>query len=86
MRLIPLAFAAPALVLAATGTMAAVLTKSGEVKTVDKAKHELVLSDGQTFELSKTVKADQIKTGTKVSISYEAKNGKNVASRVTAVR
>jgi len=86
MRYIPLALVAPAVLFVATGAMAGTTTKSGEVKSIDKTKHELVLSSGDTFELNKSVKVDQIKAGTKVSISYEAKNGKNFASRVTTVR
>lgn len=72
----------PALALMATGAMAAAAMKSGEIKSIDTSKHELVLTSGETFELGHGVKASQLKAGTKVSIAYEEKGGKMIASKV----
>lgn len=72
----------PALTLVATGAMAASTMKSGEIKSIDTAKHELVLTNGETFELGHSVKSGSLKAGTKVSIAYEQKGGKMVASKV----
>ena len=76
------ALAIPAIAVLATSAFAANMTKSGEVKSVDVAKHELVLSSGDTFQLNQSIKADQIKAGTKVAVHYETKDGKMIASKV----
>ena len=73
---------AVAAVLATTAAFAAVQTKTGEIKSTDAAKHELVLSSGDTFELSSSIKANKLKPGEKVAITYDTKDGKMVASRV----
>ncbi|MBX9684563.1 MAG: DUF1344 domain-containing protein [Hyphomicrobium sp.] len=69
-----------------SAAFASTLTKSGEIKSVDTAKHELVLSSGETFELAKTIKAEDLKPGAKVTVAYEVKSGKNHASKVEAAK
>ena len=71
-----------AVVLASTAAMAATETKTGEIKSTDAAKHELVLSTGDTFELGSKVKIDKLKVGEKVTVTYEMKDGKMLASKV----
>lgn len=61
---------------------AAAQTKTGDVKSTDIAKHELTLASGDTFEVSSGVKLEKFKPGDKVAITYEAKDGKMVASKV----
>ncbi|MFN0217728.1 MAG: DUF1344 domain-containing protein [Hyphomicrobium sp.] len=78
--LIPLALAGVTML--AVPAFAATQTKSGDIKSTDASKHELVLSSGETFELAPNVKVDQLKVGEKVVVSYEAKNGKMIASKV----
>lgn len=56
---------------------------TGEIQSVDAAKHEIVLKDGKTFEAPK-VNVGKLKAGTKVTVTYEEKNGKLVASKVKA--
>ncbi len=68
--------------LLASTAFAATQTKVGEVKSTDATKHELVLSSGETFELPQAFKIGSLKTGEKVKITYEAKDGKLVAERV----
>ncbi len=75
------------LVLAALTAMSATAfaasqMKTGDVKSTDAAKHELTLATGDTFEVGSHVKLDKIKAGDKVAITYEVKDGKNVASKV----
>jgi hypothetical protein len=71
---------------ASTMALAAVETKVGNIKSLDTVKHELVLSTGETFELSKTVQLKTLKVGEKVSIAYETKDGKMMATKVVAAK
>ncbi len=71
-----------ALALVSTAALAATQTVTGDVKSTDSAKRELTLANGNTFELGSSIKLDKIKTGDKVAITYEMKNGKMVASKV----
>ena len=77
---IALAFAGVAVLSASA--FAAAQTKTGEIKSTDAAKHELVLSTGDTFELGTKVKVDKLKVGEKVVVSFESKDGKMIASKV----
>lgn len=61
---------------------AAPQTKTGEIKSTDAAKHVLVLSSGETFDVSKTIKIDRFKAGDKVTVTYATKDGKLIASKV----
>lgn len=78
--LIPLAIAG--LTIFSMPVFAATQTKTGDIKSTDAAKHELTLSTGDTFELGANVKVDKLKVGEKVTVSYEAKDGKMIASKV----
>lgn len=75
----PVALAALAVV--STAALAA-QTKTGDVKSTDTAKHELTLASGDTFEVGSSVKLNKIKTGDKVAITYEMKDGKMLASKI----
>ncbi|HEY7747517.1 MAG TPA: DUF1344 domain-containing protein [Aestuariivirgaceae bacterium] len=83
-------FAVPIVVLgivsASAMALAAVETKVGNIKTIDTAKHEIVLSTGETFEFPTSVQLTSFKAGEKVSIAYELKNGKMMASKVEAAK
>ncbi len=77
---------APALAAAAaisTGAFAAALSKTGEVKSTDATKSELVLSTGDTFTLPASFKIASLKTGEKVKVTYQMKDGKMVATHVS---
>lgn len=65
-----------------TAALAASQTKTGEIKSTDSSKHELVLSSGETFDVAKTIKIDKFKVGDKVTVTYATKDGKMVASKV----
>jgi hypothetical protein len=81
---IPTVFAG--IVLASSVALAATETKTGEIKSTDAAKKELVLSSGDTFELGSKVKIDKLTVGEKVTITYEMKDGKMLASKVHAAK
>jgi hypothetical protein len=78
--LIPLALAGVTLLSGAA--LAAAQTKTGEVKSTDATKHELVLASGDTFELAKNIKVEKFKAGDKVTVTYDMKDGKMIASKV----
>lgn len=65
-----------------SSAFAAPQTKTGEIKSTDSAKHELVLSSGDTFDVSRTIKIDKFKAGDKVTVTYATKDGKMIASKV----
>lgn len=77
---VPLAFAA--VLMSSLAAFAAATTATNTVKSIDAKKNEIVLNDGKTYELPKKFKTDGIKAGEKVMITFEVKNGKNVASKV----
>jgi hypothetical protein len=68
--------------LLSSAAFAAAQTKTGEIKSTDAAKHELVLSSGETFEVGSAIKLDTFKAGDKVTVTYDMKDGKMVASKV----
>ncbi len=72
--------------LASTVALAATDTKTGEIKSTDATKKEIVLSSGDTFELGGKVKIDKLKVGEKVTVTYEMKDGKMLASKVHAAK
>lgn len=68
--------------LLSANAFAASQTKTGEIKSIDTAKQEIVLSGGESFEAAKAVKLDALKSGEKVKITYDMKDGKMVASSI----
>ena len=69
-----------------SGTAAyAAQSKSGEIKSIDAKKLQVVLVTGEQFQLPKTFDLKTIKAGEKVTVTYDTKNGKMVASDVKAM-
>jgi uncharacterized protein DUF1344 len=58
-------------------------TASGEIKSVDATKRELVLTDGKTFHVTKKVDLKTLKAGQTVNVTYKTKNTTMNASAVT---
>lgn len=52
------------------------------IRSTDAAKHELTLSSGETFTVDSHVKLGSFKTGDKVAVTYDTKDGKKLASKV----
>ncbi|WP_333794403.1 DUF1344 domain-containing protein [Hyphomicrobium sp.] len=75
-----------AVAVASTAALAATHTRTGAVKSADSAKHELTLSNGDTFQVGSSVKLNTLKTGEKVAVTYEMKGGKMVASKITPTK
>ena len=86
----PRKFAVPILVLGLAGAsamaLAATETKSGDIKTLDTAKQEIVLTSGETFNVPASIQLKNFKVGEKVTIAYEMKNGKMEATKVEAAK
>jgi hypothetical protein len=70
-------------VLASPAAYAAPLTKSGEIKSINPVKHEIHLASGETFSLPKTYNFKKLKVGEKVTVSYEKKGNRMMASEIT---
>jgi Cu/Ag efflux protein CusF len=83
MRKMIVPIAAGLLVIAAAAFAA---TASGTVKSVDPKAGTVTLDDGVTYMLPATVKANTIKVGSKVTVTFDKTGGKMVASKVEVVK
>lgn len=54
----------------------------GKIKSVDTSEKTFLLEDGTKIWLGEGVAADTLKEGADVTVSYEDKDGKNVATSV----
>jgi Cu/Ag efflux protein CusF len=75
---------AAGLLVISTGAFAA--TASGTVKSVDPKTGTVTLDDGVTYMLPLTVKADTIKVGSKVTVTFDKTGGKMVATKIDVVK
>jgi Cu/Ag efflux protein CusF len=66
--------------------LAAALSMSGVIKTIDTAKNDVVLQSGETFALPAKFDLKKIKVGEKVKITYEKQGTKMVASEIAAAK
>ncbi len=57
-------------------------TASGVIKQVDPKSDAITLQDGKTFTLGEGTEAESLKVGQKVTVTYELKSGKMVATKV----
>jgi len=72
--------AAAALLLAAASSMAqAAETITGEIGAVDLNARTIEL-EGVTFQLDKSITADDLKVGAKVTVTYDEADGKVIAT------
>jgi len=56
---------------------------SGTIDKVNIKTHEIILDNGQTYFVEKTVKMGSLKKGEKVTLSWEEQKGKNMVNKVT---
>lgn len=54
----------------------------GKIQTIDTSDRTIVLDNGTTLSVSEGVSLDTLKQGTDVKVSYEERDGKNVATSV----
>ncbi len=55
---------------------------SGTILRIDPNSDAITLDDGKTFTLAEGTEAESLKVGQKVSITYDSKAGKLVATKV----
>ena len=67
----------------ATSALAAAQTETGAIKALNPTKHEITLANGMLFEVPAAWSFTGYKVGDKVKVTYEAQNGKMMASEVT---
>jgi Cu/Ag efflux protein CusF len=79
-RVIPALIAAS--LLASTAALAASQSASGEIKSIDAKQATITLKTGETFQLPKSFDVKSLKAGENVSVTYDNKNGKMMASAV----
>lgn len=85
MRKLILPALAIALMAAAPGAFAAE-TANGAIKTIDAKGHMLTLDNGDQFVLDKKVSTKNLKTGQKVAVTYNMKDGKMMATKVQPMK
>jgi Cu/Ag efflux protein CusF len=54
----------------------------GKIKMIDTSDRTIVLDDGTKVSVADGVSMDTLKEGTDVKVSYEERDGKNVANSV----
>jgi Cu/Ag efflux protein CusF len=66
--------------------LAASMSMSGVIKTIDAAKKDITLQSGDTFTVPAKFDAKKFKVGEKVTITYDKKGDKMVASDIEAAK
>jgi hypothetical protein len=74
--------AVSAVALMASVGVANAAESQGKIKSVDEEAMVLTLEDGTMFQLSEDVAVENLMPGQEVSVSYETKDGENVADKV----
>lgn len=68
------------LVLSAAGAWAAEI--EGKIQSVDTSGRMIVLDNGTTLSVAEGVPMEALREGTDVKVSYEERDGRNVATHV----
>lgn len=66
-----------------SAALAASQTDTGAIKALSTKKHQLTLTDGKMFELPAKWKSAGYKVGDKVTVTYELKAGKMMATEIS---
>ncbi len=72
--------------LTASLAFAATQSATGSIKSIDTGARTLTLEDGTTYHLAAHVKEKGLKTGEKVQVTWDMKNGKHEATKVSVVK
>jgi Cu/Ag efflux protein CusF len=59
---------------------------TGTIKHIDPSSDAITLDDGKTFTLAEGTEAESLKVGQKVSVTYDMKAGKMVATKITVAK
>lgn len=76
-----IAAAAGVALLTAAG-LASAEEASGTIQSIDAAKRTITLDSGQDFKLDPAVTLANLRMGAKVTVSYESKGGRNIATKI----
>lgn len=69
-----------------TAALAATMTVTGVVKSINMKKDQITLADKSVYTLGEGFEAEKFTVGEKVSIVYSMKGGKMIASSVKAAK
>jgi hypothetical protein len=69
-------------------TMGAAFAASdiGTIKQITPNRDAITLDDGKTFTLAEGTEAESLKIGQKVSVTYDVKAGKMVATKIVVAK
>ncbi len=76
----------PALVFALALGVANADEAKGKIKEVSKDKTWFSLADGSKFSIAAGVSMEGLKAGSEVTVSYEMKDGKKVATQISMAK
>ena len=79
------AIIAAAIVALMTGAAFAA-SDTGTIKYIDPSSDAITLDDGKTFTLAEGTEAESLKIGQKVSVTYDIKGGKMVATKIVVTK
>ena len=68
----------------ASASFAYAETASGAIKAMDPATFTVTLDDGTMYVLDAKADMSKLKAGDKVAITFDIKDGKNMATAITA--
>lgn len=60
---------------------ASAATVSAQIKSIVKGR-TVTMADGKTYQLGPNIKADKLKSGEKISVSYDKAGAKSIITRV----
>lgn len=61
-------------------------TDTGVIKQVNPNSDAITLDDGNTFTLAEGTEAESLKIGQKVTVTYDLKSGKMVATKIVVTK
>ncbi len=69
-----------------TSGVALAADATGTVTSVNYGTRTLTMADGKAYSWGETVKPDGLRAGIDVTVTFDVKDGKNVATAVKAVK
>jgi len=61
-------------------------TDTGVIKQVNPNSDAITLDDGNTFTLAEGTEAESLKIGQKITVTYDLKSGKMVATKIVVAK
>ncbi len=57
-------------------------TVSAQIKSIDVKGRTVTMADGKIYQLGPNIKADKLKSGEKISVSYDKVGAKSIITKV----